>query len=131
MSDTYQAVYDAVRSKIGSFDGNQLAQEIAFKFDFSHEASMIKDGFLQASYQQGRPSVNFRPKLTMDGNQWCALYGEDLQDGIAGFGDTAEEAMSNFDNNWHNFKASKKEERNKKSPEVIKGTLEALSRLNI
>lgn len=28
-----------------------------------------------------------------DGNQWCALYGEDLQAGIAGFGNTPFLAM--------------------------------------
>lgn len=28
-----------------------------------------------------------------DGNKWCALYGEDLQVGIAGFGDTPFMAM--------------------------------------
>lgn len=28
-----------------------------------------------------------------DGNQWCALYGEDLQTGIAGFGNTPFLAM--------------------------------------
>lgn len=29
-----------------------------------------------------------RPRVFIDGNQWCILYGENLQDGIAGFGDT-------------------------------------------
>lgn len=31
-----------------------------------------------------------------DGNQWCFLYGENLQDGIAGFGDTIFEAAWDF-----------------------------------
>lgn len=34
-----------------------------------------------------------RPTLTIDGNQWCCLYGEDLQSGIAGFGDTPHKAI--------------------------------------
>jgi hypothetical protein len=31
-----------------------------------------------------------------DGNQWCVLYGKDLHDGIAGFGDTPWAAMRAF-----------------------------------
>lgn len=27
-------------------------------------------------------------KIYRDGNQWCALIGQDLQNGYAGFGDT-------------------------------------------
>ena len=33
-----------------------------------------------------------------DGNQWCFLYGENLQEGIAGFGDTI------FDAAWELYK---------------------------
>ncbi len=43
------------------------------------------------------PSVLYRPGLSIDGNQWCALYGENLQAGVAGFGDSPEEAMADFD----------------------------------
>jgi hypothetical protein len=46
------------------------------------------------------PSAVFRPALSIDGNQWCALYGADLQSGVAGFGDTPALAMADFDNNW-------------------------------
>jgi len=34
--------------------------------------------------------------LSKDGNKWCVLWGENLQEGIAGFGDTIEKAMVNF-----------------------------------
>jgi hypothetical protein len=47
-----------------------------------------------------RPSVVFRPVLSIDGNQYCALFGADLQIGVAGFGDTPEKAMQDFDRNW-------------------------------
>lgn len=36
-----------------------------------------------------------------DGSQWCALYGEDLQIGIAGFGDTPFLAMVNLRDNFN------------------------------
>lgn len=47
-----------------------------------------------------RPSVVFRAVLSIDGNQYCALLGDDLQSGVAGFGDTPEAAMHDFDKNW-------------------------------
>lgn len=46
------------------------------------------------------PHYLYRPRLSIDGNQWCALYGEDLQDGVAGFGDSPAKAMADFDKNW-------------------------------
>ncbi|WP_340011765.1 hypothetical protein MHI32_01485 [Paenibacillus sp. FSL H7-0690] len=60
----------------------------------------------QAEYYENmnRPSYIFKPSLTVDGNQWCALFGENLQDGVAGFGDTPEDAYRDFDNNWRNSK---------------------------
>lgn len=41
----------------------------------------------------------------MDGNLWCALYGDDLQNGIAGFGATPAAAMREFDKAWATCKA--------------------------
>lgn len=46
------------------------------------------------------PSVLYRPALSLDGDQWCALYGDNLQDGVAGFGDTPEAAMCDFNRAW-------------------------------
>ena len=47
------------------------------------------------------PSVLYRPKLYPDGDRWCALYGDDLQMGVAGFGVTPDAAMADFDKNWN------------------------------
>ena len=47
-----------------------------------------------------RPCNVYKPKLTVDGNQWCALYGMNLQNGIAGFGSSPEKACEDFDRNW-------------------------------
>lgn len=51
-----------------------------------------------------RPSTLMRPTLGIDGNQWCALYGPNLMEGIAGFGDTPELAMCDFDNQFRTAK---------------------------
>lgn len=39
-------------------------------------------------------------KITIDGNQWCIMYGEDPQNGVVGYGDSPEEASRNFDAAW-------------------------------
>ncbi len=59
----------------------------------------------EAALQMKRPFMLLRPKLYVDGNQWCALYGDNLQDGVAGFGDTPDKAAQNFDLNWLNQRA--------------------------
>ena len=32
-----------------------------------------------------------------DGNQWCFLWGKNIQEGVCGFGDSPEEAMQAFE----------------------------------
>ncbi len=44
------------------------------------------------------------PKLSKDGNQWCYLYGDNLQEGVAGFGETPYLAMKDFANSFYNEK---------------------------
>ena len=39
-----------------------------------------------------------RPKIMLDGDKWCCLYGNNLQEGIAGFGNTPNEAVIDFNN---------------------------------
>jgi len=56
---------------------------------------------LNAADLKERISTILRPRLSIDGNQWCALYGDNLQDGVAGFGDSPAEAMADFDASWH------------------------------
>lgn len=58
-----------------------------------------------AEQERRRPSVLFRPTLRQDGDQWCALYGKNLQEGCAGFGDTPKDAMRAFDENWRSQEA--------------------------
>lgn len=51
-------------------------------------------------YTELRPHVVFTPKIFIDGDQWCALYGENLMVGISGFGRTPQEAVTDFENNF-------------------------------
>jgi hypothetical protein len=81
---SYQAIYDAA---VQQFDISHLTQQ----------ASAVLTG-LENEYL--RPSVMFRPRVTLDGNKWCALYGENLQEGVCGFGDWPDAAMRDFDREW-------------------------------
>jgi hypothetical protein len=49
---------------------------------------------------QRRPFIQLRPSMSIDGDQWCALYGENLQDGVAGFGKSPDLAAWDFDRAW-------------------------------
>lgn len=98
MGDSYQAIYDAVRSRIsGGNVGEILADAARSAFDISHTVHLLHQEFAIAAGEMARPSVNFKPTLSRDGSQWCALLGDNLQVGLAAFGDTPAEAMLNFD----------------------------------
>ena len=51
--------------------------------------------------EQWRPSTIYKPRVFPDGNMWCALYGENIQEGVAGFGKSPALAMKDFDDNWY------------------------------
>ena len=102
MSDNYQAVYDAVRSRFHcSIDGDVIAQSIASQF-FGAPQAFQQAGYdaQHAEQEKARPSVLFRPVLSQDGSAWCALYGVDMMQGVAGFGDSPDAAMRAFDAAW-------------------------------
>ena len=42
-----------------------------------------------------------KPSLQRDGDQWCVLYGKDLQSGIAGFGNSPYLAIMDFNAQWY------------------------------
>ena len=42
-----------------------------------------------------------KPSIQKDGNQWCVLYGENLQVGLAGFGKSPHLAIMDFNNQWY------------------------------
>lgn len=48
--------------------------------------------------QEMKKFVMLKPKLFKDGDKWCVLLGDDLQSGIAGFGDSPYKAILDWDN---------------------------------
>lgn len=81
--DNYRAVYDAV-AQAYSMAGHRALQA----------AQAIE-------YEMTRPTAVFRPALSIDGDMWLALYGENIQDGVVGFGKSPDEATRAFDKAWH------------------------------
>jgi hypothetical protein len=101
MNESYQATYDAVRSRISSGNIGEAVREAASRgLDASHVIAMLHQEFSIAAYEMQRPSVLYRPTVAPDGSKWCALYGPDIMEGVCGFGDTPAEAMTDFDKNW-------------------------------
>ena len=50
-------------------------------------------------------AINLIVKLKLipckDGNQWCFLYGDDIQCGVAGVGNSVNDAAIDFSKSWH------------------------------
>ena len=100
MMETYQAIFDAVRSKIQTVNINDAIENAFRESGFSHYAQQAMQEFQQAGISQQLPSVLYKPKLFIDGDRYCALFGENIQEGCAGFGESAYKAMADFDTNW-------------------------------
>ncbi len=101
MSESYQAIYDAVRSRISGVSIGEAVREAAFRgLDASHAIAMLQQEFSMAAHEMQRPSAIYRPTIAPDGTKWCALYGPNIMEGVSGFGDTPAEAMTDFDKNW-------------------------------
>lgn len=72
--------------------------------DFSHEAGIIQIAICEEAaitrYALTAPHVLMKPRIFPDGDAWCALLGENLQEGICGFGATPAQAAGAFDDAW-------------------------------
>lgn len=99
--DTYQPIYDAVRSRIFNGDIGSAIDAAIREANIGHYVMQAAESIRQAVSEYERPSVLHRPRLTRDGSAWIALYGEDLQEGVVGCGDSPAEAMRAFDNAWY------------------------------
>ncbi len=101
----YQAVYDAVRSRIPSVDIGEIVRQVAW----SHfDVSIARDQLVKAAHiaiddvrtAMTAPSVVYKPKLYRDpggiSSRWSACY----SGSVYGYGATPEEAMASFNLAW-------------------------------
>jgi len=96
MSDSYQAIYDAVRSRIPSCDPNEIIRN-AVHLDASHAIACFQQDFSIAAAEMQRPSVLFRPEMRVrpSTQEWVVSYS-----GVNGVGKTPDAAMRAFDKAW-------------------------------
>lgn len=99
--DSYQPIYDAIRSKISNGDIGAAVEQVFREMNLGHYAMQAGYAAIEAANEHARPSVVFRPIIQRDGDHWCALLGENLQTGVAAFGKSPAEAMWEFDKAWH------------------------------
>jgi len=59
-----------------------------------------------------RSNLGLYPKVTQDGNQFCILFGNDIQTGVCGFGPTIKQAINEWNEEWSNTQMNN-------SPDVI------------
>jgi len=86
-------------------DSNLAMNAICYAADAWKNAAYAAE---QAALEQRRPFTILKPRMFPDGDKWCALYGENLQEGIAGFGDTPEKAAMQFDIEFLNQRLPKR-----------------------
>jgi hypothetical protein len=83
--------------------------------DYYYNKLSMESNYIDTLYQKQISSADIeldlklfqvlKPMLVKEGNQWCCLYGENLQEGIAGFGDTPHQAVLAFNNAWYTEQA--------------------------
>ena len=78
------------------------------KVDFEHfRGNDIADLEIRNMEQEAKLNLIrlLNPQFSKDGDQFVYLYGDNLHDGIAGFGSTVSEAVDAFWMAFHNEKA--------------------------
>lgn len=56
----------------------------------------------KANVDFGNDGFSVPVMMCKDGDQWCALAGDNLQSGVAGFGHTPSDAVADFKSNFRN-----------------------------
>lgn len=66
------------------------------------QMNQITEAWTNSGDMAGRPHVLMRPCVFPENiTTWCCLYGENIQEGVAGFGDSPRAACDDFDRRWN------------------------------
>ena len=84
----------------------EKGEEMSDALDYAHEMELRAseerlDREKRLSHELLRPFRMLKTSITLDGNKWCVSYGDNLQDGVAGFGDSPDEASRDLDKAWY------------------------------
>jgi len=88
--------------------------------DVSFYADQIRNAAWETAGWLSAPHSRMKPRVFPDGSMWCALYGDNLQDGVAGFGATPAAACADFDVNWNGQTLLQKEKADPLPPQQRK-----------
>jgi hypothetical protein len=102
MNNAYQPIYDAVRSRLSNGDISEAVMQALREANLGHYAEGAAQSVQFAVAQYERPSAVYRPRLVKIRDEWCAFYGEEKDNGPAGYGTSPENAMRAFDEAWYN-----------------------------
>ena len=71
--------------------------------DRQHHEALLHQSRISFAVEQeelGRFAL-LKPKIFKDGDKWCVLYGENIQVGIVGFGETPNKAIFAWNAEWN------------------------------
>ena len=76
----------------------------------AHQADLVHQNILATEIEKAEYNlfVMLKPKFGIDGNQYYVLYGDNLQEGVVGFGDTLYLAILDFNKKFNEKVLSKK-----------------------
>lgn len=96
MADSYQAIYDAVRSRISNGDiGQAVADVVRQNFDTSRVMATAENMLYEIKEAMTAPHVLLKPAVTAEDDGWWCRYA-----GVTGWGKTPEAAAKSFDASW-------------------------------
>lgn len=68
--------------------------------DWSRQQGQLSEAIIFIESDMRRPFVLLSANMVLEGNQWCAFYG-DFRTGVAGFGDSPDADSRDFDKKWY------------------------------
>lgn len=102
MSDPYQPIYDAVRSRLSHCNVNEAVENVV-RDAFGNAGHQIACAFQNIDsyfHEYSTPFAVHKPRIAKDGDKWICCLGDNLQEGVVGIGDTPEKCAADFNANW-------------------------------
>lgn len=99
MNDSYQPIYDAVRSRISHCDVGQAVESALINIP-GDIARYAQNCFSEIACALASPFAVHKPRISLDGDHWVCCLGDNIQEGVVGIGKTPAECAADFDRNW-------------------------------